>query len=112
MLKGVEKLFEEIGDYGSAVFRRAADVVNRADFGEDGGAGGGDALRGDGFAGQGSFGGGQAGGVFTHACGADAYVLNASSVHAGEDGDSYLGDGLCIAGAYFADVGFVTFVVT
>ena len=35
-----------------------------------------------------------------------------SFVHAGESGYGYLGDGLSIAGTYFADVGFVTVEVT
>src|SRR5258708_33443623 len=111
-LKSEKKFFEEVGGYGGAIFRGAADVVDRTDFGEDGGPGGRDVVRGNGVAGQGFLGGGRAGGGFAHACSADAYVFDASLVHAGEDGDGYLGDGLCVASAHLADVRFVTFIVT
>ncbi len=58
------------------------------------------------------FGGGEAGGDFAQAGGSDSDVFDEAVVCAGEGGDRYLGDGLCVACAYFADVGFVTFKVT
>src|ERR1700761_929009 len=56
LLEGEEELFQQVGGYGSAILGGAADVVNRADFSEDGGASGRDALWGKGLAGQGLFG--------------------------------------------------------
>ena len=67
-------------------------------------------LRRDGFADEGLFGGGETGRIFAQAGRADADVFDVAVVHAGEGCDSHLGDGLRIARADLADVGFVTII--
>ena len=109
----MQEFFEEVGGYGGAVFGGAADVVDGEGFGGEGGAGG--WLW---FAGV--------MGWLRRDCSVAvrrvgrsrrlAAPMRMSSmsavVHAGEGGYGYLGDGLCVAGAYFAGVGFVTGEVT
>ena len=96
----------------AAVFGGAADVVYGFGFVDEGGAGVGDCFGGDGVVDEGLFGGVEAGGGFAQAGGGDSYVVDDVVACACDGGQSYFGDCLGVACAYFADVDFVTFKVT
>lgn len=109
LLKGEKKFLQKVGGYGCAVFGSAANVIDGADFSEDGGTSAGDDCCSDGFANKNLLGRRKAGGVFAEAAGADTYVRDLAVIHQGQSGDGYLGDGLSVAGANLPDIGFVTF---
>ena len=105
----MKKFLQEIGCYGRAVSGSAANVVDGADFSEDGGTSGGDGCCSEGFADKNFFGRGEAGRVFAETGCADAYVRDVAVIQESENGDRYLGDGLSVACANLPDIGFVTF---
>ncbi len=104
----MKEFLEEIGADGGTIFGCAADVVDRASFGEEGCASGGEGFRGDRLVEERLFGGGKTRGVLAHAGGADADIFDAAAVYAGEHSYCDFGDCLSVACAYFANVGFVT----
>ena len=74
-------------------------------FGGEGGAGGGDGVGGDGLVEEGVFGGGAGGrGGRRRLAAAMRMSSMRPSFEEGEGGEGDLGDGLGVAGAYFADV--------
>ena len=111
-LERAEEFFEEVGGSGGAVFGCAADVVYWFGFVDESGAGVGDCFWGEGFVDEGLFGGVEAGGDFAQAGCGDSYGFYDVVVCTGDSGQGNFRDCLCVACAYLADIGFVTFKVT
>lgn len=107
-LQSGKELLEEVGGYGSAVLRCAADVIDRAGFGEHDGPSGCDVCGSDGFPGEETFRLGQARGIFAQAGGADADVLDVLVLYERDCRYCNLGDCLSVTRADFANVCFVT----
>ena len=106
--EGAEDVFEEVGGYGGAVGGGGADVVDGVGFGGESGAGGaeGGVEVGGGQACvlESGFGGVAAGGAVGEGGCGEADGLDFLVFDEGEAGQGDFGDGLGVAGAYFADV--------
>ncbi len=112
LARGSEEFFQEVGCGGGAVFGCAADVVYGFGFVDQGGAGLGDCFVGDGLVDEGLLGGVEAGGDFSQTGGGNSDVFDGVVAYACNCSEGYFRDRLCVAGAYFADIGFVTTEVT